>query len=277
MDAIVLETMQSTYTPEYIDSILMLENVIVNAGDKRFEEAVTLIAAQVSNHEALDISDTVVNHLIDISIGFLEELEIEVNPDIPLDVLSKTIDALVKFDSSEDDEDILNILEVESDPKEVLIQLLLIKTDLDETTLFENVYNVSENQIRNLHDLVTSWLDDKDESDVDTYDEIDILSTVQSYLDMEDATLAKQAIDDEMPMGVGIESMLNRYGDYMLNMSLESVVTNLVGLHIMAGDNKDNIVEEVLESARCYTLDDDMTFEMNVRKQTNKLIGNLKW
>lgn len=277
MDAIVLETMQSTYTPEYIDSILMLENVIVNAGDKRFEEAVTLIAAQVSNHEALDISDTVVNHLIDVSIGFLEELEIEVNPDIPLDVLSKTIDALVKFDSSEDDEDILNILEVESDPKEVLIQLLLIKTDLDETTLFENVYNVSENQIRNLHDLVTSWLDDKDESDVDTYDEIDILSTVQSYLDMEDATLAKQAIDDEMPMGVGIESMLNRYGDYMLNMSLESVVTNLVGLHIMAGDNKDNIVEEVLESARCYTLDDDMTFEMNVRKQTNKLIGNLKW
>ena len=277
MDAIVLETMQSAYTPEYIDSILILENVIKEAGDERFEESVSLIAAQVNNHEALDISDAVVNHLIDVSINFLNELEIEVNPDIPLDVLSKVIEALVKFDTSEDDEEILNILEVESDPKEVLIQILTLKTNLDETTLFESIYDVSEKQIHNLHELVSEWLDDNSEPDTDTYDEIDILSTVQSYLDAEDAELAQQAIDDEMPMGVGIESMLNRYGDYMLNMSLESVVTNLVGLHIMAGDNKETIVEEVLESARGYTLDDDLTFEMNVRKKTNALIGNLKW
>lgn len=276
MDDVILETLRSVYTPEHLDTVLLLANSIHDAGDRLFTETISHVAGQIDQYEPLDLADLVVSHLRGVAVGFLGELEIQVSDEIPLDTLAKLVDVFHKFDSSEDNEDILNIIEVESDPKEVLMQIIILRSDLKEEDLFEHLYDPSEDQIRLIYDLVIQWsqtVDVVDDAPIET--DVDLIQVARGILG--DRTHVDQAIQEGMPTGVGIEAMLNVYGDSMVGLSLETLIPNLAGLHILAGNNPTDIVEEVLESARGYTVDDDLSWEQSVRKLTVESLGDLVW
>ena len=273
----LLEYLSQAYTPEYIDTVDIVSQALVDMGVETHIDAITLQLPSASNYEPTDFSNEVVALIRRTAIDTVTELGILVDEEIPNTLLAHIVKWAGTFDSSDDDESLLAILDNETDDKEVLMQFLSIGTGVPVDEWVEHTVGFTPEQITNLHAMITGWLV-ATTNDATVPLEASTEAHIARYGDIDPMGMITRMYHDGVPQGVSIESLLNVYSNHVAGLeSFDDQVRTLLAMHIYSNEPRDTIHVETMESVRGFVVDDGPDVEMRVRRIVDETLTGMTW
>lgn len=282
MDDILLNYMAQVYTPEYIENLELLFQSLDAMQVTTHTDAIQLHLPVADQYEPSDFCNEVVLLVRGTAVNVLEELGLSVSEDITNDRLATVVRWVGEFDSSEDDEMLLGILDNETDDKEVFMQFIGHYTATQPDEWVEYLHGISPEQISNMHTLITGWIQannqDLEEVTTETDVEASVESRVVTYAVTDPTGMVERMTHDGVPMGVSIEALLNVYTDHVLGIEdLDTQIHTLLAMHLYSGESRDTLHTEVLESVRGFVDDVDVRTEMRVKRIIDETISGMEW
>lgn len=281
MNEYTLEYLSQVFTPEYIDSLSILNDNLVSMGVSTHEEAIDILMPVSDSYEPSDLAQEVSNAIRGAAMETLSTVGILVSDEIPNPLLGTLIGFVGTFESSEDDEVILGYLENETDPKEAFMQILGLRTAVPADDWLEHLHGLTDDQLSNMYTLVQSWVESTESREqVLSNGDIDpAMATLHAlYSKRDDTGMMERIRNDSVQPGASIESLLNLYGDHVASIEdLDTKVRSLVAIHVYSGEAYDHMYVETMESVRGFVLDDGVDTEMRVKRIVDEAINGMSW
>lgn len=237
----LLEFISPLCSPELADVLSDLDDVLLkfqfNGHDDELQQLYNI--AESRDREML--LDDVCLILKTGAYKVLRGMGVELSDEAGFQTILTITEALLGFEGADDYEHLLNILEYDMAPDEILCEVLEARTDMTVEDIMVVLTKVDPGIIERMRKVLRSY----EQSMEEARDTKDILQRLNLYHSDNQQSLTMEALSCGISPGISMEDLYQAFEEELSNRPVATAVKDLVGLSILAGVSNESIGDEI--------------------------------
>lgn len=237
----LLEFISPLCSPELADVLSDLDDVLLkfqfNGHDDELQQLYNI--AESRDREML--LDDVCLILKTGAYKVLRGMGVELSDEAGFQTILTITEALLGFEGADDYEHLLNILEYDMAPDEILCEVLEARTDMTVEDIMVVLTKVDPGIIERMRKVLRSY----EQSMEEARDTKDILQRLNLYHSDNQQSLTMEALSCGISPGISMEDLYQVFEEELSNRPVATAVKDLIGLSILAGVSNESIGDEI--------------------------------
>lgn len=237
----LLEFISPLCSPELADVLSDLDDVLLkfqfNGHDDELQQLYNI--AESRDREML--LDDVCLILKTGAYKVLRGIGVELSDEAGFQTILTITEALLGFEGADDYEHLLNILEYDMAPDEILCEVLEARTDMTVEDIMVVLTKVDPKIIERMRKVLRSY----EQSMEEARDTKDILQRLNLYHSDNQQSLTMEALSCGIGPGISMEDLYQVFEEELSNRPVATAVKDLIGLSILAGVSNESIGDEI--------------------------------
>lgn len=237
----LLEFISPLCSPELADVLSDLDDVLLkfqfNGHDDELQQLYNI--AESRDREML--LDDICLILKTGAYKVLRGIGVELSDEAGFQTILTITEALLGFEGADDYEHLLNILEYDMAPDEILCEVLEARTDMTVEDIMPVLTKVDPEIIGRMRKVLRSY----EQSMEEARDTKDILQRLNLYHSDNQQSLTMEALSCGISPGISMEDLYQVFEEELSNRPVATAVKDLIGLSILAGVSNESIGDEI--------------------------------
>lgn len=244
------ELLSGVVSPEVISNYQELSEVLAELGPTPHEDELEYYASIEDNEDPSASGITVDIILRTAANKLLRNIYVEVSEDLPIAMLT----TLLRGMQIEEGDLLLSLEDIVAEdraPEETLLDILEAVTPYSAEDWLPHITLVDSKLIDAIKERIDRFSQVSnvvlDESDQIRYiHQNEQLMRINALHTLNPDALSLKALEEGMQVGTGMESLFGHYADHLTTVSMEKAVTDVVSLCVLAGTDKDAMLDEAM-------------------------------
>jgi len=236
------EFIQARTSPELMDALVDLDRALTQIRFTMHQDEIDLLIQTESNEDAVAMVPSIVEIFRTGVEVVLRKFQIEVDGETPLPRLTALLNVLHKFEGDDDHAAISAIIGAEKSADETLCDILELKTEWSSEDWMPYFISVSGALIETIEGVIGRY---EEIIDVPEIVDAELQDRVNWYHTQEEEVFSKLALDEGVPLGTDMESLVTAFGERIAEGSIEETVGGLVSLCMISNCSLEAMQDEV--------------------------------
>lgn len=264
------DILRSTVGPEVLSSMAGLTNALEKHNAVLYKDRINQLRMEANNIDRTVIGDQAIAIVFGQVNALFQQMHITINTEtVSIDRISGLLDALL-FEPSDDDDEILRLIDAEEDSHEAFVQIVGIKMNVDPAEIIDMIVEVDPECIYAIQEKLLSNLRSTDNA-VEGVKEAVVMVNKHANL-FGKATIGLESLNS----GVGFANIdpqvvIEARKDELLSMQPTELAEQLISICLLGGVTVEEMQEEVMTYAESL-LHDPFMIQKVYRTVNDRLI-----